>query len=118
LILAELLVDMEQQLRFLGLWETELPPVEALQSTEPFCIDTLNFMQWVQFIFLPQLYYLLENNLALPNVCQITPMAEEYFKSSVLDVMPLLKTLRQIDDVITCGAVRDEVRNELESNHE
>ena len=42
---AALLIDVESGLRQLNLWELRSPPAEALASTQPFCIDTLNFAQ-------------------------------------------------------------------------
>ena len=53
---AEVLIDIEAELRRLGLWDAAPPPAEALASTEPFAIDTLTPPQWLQFIFLPTLY--------------------------------------------------------------
>ena len=44
----------------LPLWEKVSPSAAALASDEPFCIDTLTFPQWLQFIFLPTLYRMLE----------------------------------------------------------
>ena len=81
---AELLIDIEAELRQLGLWERQSPPAEALASEQPFCIDTLTLPQWLQFIFLPRLYRLLEQDAALPDRCGIAPLAEEYFRGTGL----------------------------------
>ena len=58
-----LLVDIECELRVLGLWEDEAPSAEALASIEPFAVDTLSFSQWLQFIFVPKLYFIIEQKI-------------------------------------------------------
>ena len=57
---AELLIDIEAELRQLGLWDRGAAPPAALASDQPFSIDTLTLPQWLRFIFLPTLYRLLE----------------------------------------------------------
>ncbi|MFT6051191.1 MAG: hypothetical protein ACI9B9_000831 [Halioglobus sp.] len=99
--IAELLLDIESELRQLGLWQKIPPPVAALASTEPFAVDTLTLSQWLQFIFLPTLYRRIEHGQALPQRCGITPMAEEYYRGSDLSTAALLATLRHIDDLLT-----------------
>lgn len=98
---AEILIDIEKELRDLRLWEFEMPSVEALSSTEPFAIDTLNFPQWLQFIFLPRLYVLVEQRLPLPNVSGIKPMAEEYFAPLNLNSLPLISHLEKMDILLS-----------------
>lgn len=98
---AELLIDIEAELRQLALWERVPPPASALASSEPFCIDTLSLPQWLQFVFLPTLYRLLEGEAALPERCAITPMAEEYFRGSQLATSNLLAALQRMDDLLT-----------------
>jgi uncharacterized protein YqcC (DUF446 family) len=99
--LAEILMDVEKELRELRLWESELPPPDALASTQPFAIDWLNFAQWLQFIFIPKLYLLIEERAPLPTNCGVAPMAEEYFRSLNLYSAPLIEHLRRIDLLLT-----------------
>ena len=92
--IAEVLIDIEAQLRQLGLWDKIPPSTEALASTEPFCVDTLTLPQWLQFIFLPTIYRLLEEEQPLPGRCSIAPMAEEYFRGMSLASGALERALR------------------------
>jgi len=94
---AELLIDVESELRTLGLWERIPPSTRALASDQPFCVDTLTLPQWLQFIFLPTLYKLIEEAGQLPERCAVAPMAEEYFKGSELTTGALIIALKQID---------------------
>lgn len=99
--LAEILIDLEKELRELRLWEFETPSIEALSSAEPFSIDTLNFAQWLQFIFIPHLYILIEHKQPLPNTSGVKPMAEEYFQSFNVNSAPLISHLEKIDVLLS-----------------
>lgn len=77
--IAEQLLLIERELRVQGWWDEVSPSAEALNSVEPFSIDTLDFEQWLQWIFLPRMKAILENDLPLPNVSGIQEMAEMVF---------------------------------------
>ncbi len=98
---AELLIDIEAQLRQLGLWEREPPPPQALASDQPFSVDTLTLPQWLQFIFLPTLYRLLAEGQPLPGRCGIAPMAQEYFRGLALASATLEQTLLKMDLILS-----------------
>ena len=98
---AEILIDIEAQLRQLDLWEKIPPPSESLASEQPFCVDTLTLPQWLQFVFLPTLYDMLERDRDLPRRCSITPMAEEFFRGSGLATGELLDVLKAIDELLS-----------------
>jgi uncharacterized protein YqcC (DUF446 family) len=94
---TSLLIDIEAGLRQLNLWQQQPPAQAALQSRQPFCIDTLNFPQWLQFIFLPRMYGLIEAERLLPDKCQIGPMADEYFKPLGFDADSLVHSIYCLD---------------------
>jgi uncharacterized protein YqcC (DUF446 family) len=98
---AEILIDIERELRVLQLWEAQQPPAEALASTEPFAVDTLNFAQWLQFIFIPRMYMMIEAEAPLPNNCGVAPMAEQYFSVQQLHSAPLIAHLQRMDVLLT-----------------
>lgn len=96
---ASLLIDIEAQLRQLGLWQSESPTAVELASTEPFCIDTLTFPQWLQFVFLSRIQSLVELRQQLPEKCQVAPMAEEYFKQA--NAAALVAVIAQLDQLLS-----------------
>ena len=98
--LSSLLIDIEASLRQLGQWQDHAPSAEALASTEPFAIDSLTFPQWLQFIFLPKMYEMIERDQSLPENCSIAPMAEEYFVGVGLEVTTLLDKLLRVDELL------------------
>ena len=99
--IAAQLIDLEAALRQLDLWSDTPPLPEALQSEQPFALDALEFEEWLQFIFLPTIYSLLESGNALPERCAIAPMAEETLGKRALSTEPLISTLRELDQLIT-----------------
>lgn len=99
--LAECLMDLETELRRLNQWQTESPSAEALASTQPFCVDTLSFPQWVQFVFMPLLNMLIEKRALLPIKSQISPMAEEYYKVEAIDGRRLVAFFERLDGLLT-----------------
>lgn len=98
---AETLMDIEKELRELRLWDAEMISEEALASEQPFAVDTMTFPQWLQFIFLPRMYFMLEQQLQLPGNCGIAPMAEEYFSVLNLPSLTLILHLQKIDALLT-----------------
>lgn len=101
--IAAVLIDIESQLRQLGIWEKKPPSEEALGSDQPFCVDTLTFPQWLQFIFLPTLYRMMDAGDPLPARSGIAPMAEEYFRGSGLRSAELEVALLRIDALLSKG---------------
>ncbi|MEK8081454.1 YqcC family protein [Pseudomonas sp. XK-1] len=98
---AEQLLLIERELRVQGWWEMQPPSVEALASQEPFCVDTLAFEQWLQWIFLPRMKQLLEAGAALPSVSGIQPMAEQvYGGGQALKARGLIRLLGEFDRLI------------------
>ena len=96
-----LLMDVESELRQFGVWEDVSPSEEALASSQPFCVDTLSFTQWLQFIFLPAMYHLIESESEYPRDCAIAPMAEEYFRGLGRRSDRLLQTLLTLDNLLS-----------------
>lgn len=99
--IAELLIDIEAELRRLDQWDRKSPSEEALASRQPFCVDTLTLPQWLQFVFLPTLYRMLEAGQALPDRCGIAPMAEEYFRGTGLASAELIAILERVDALLS-----------------
>ena len=97
---AAALMDIEAELRRMGCWQAEPPTPEALRSEQPFAIDTLNFAQWLQFIFIPRMLFLLDQQQDLPRASGIAPMAEEYFSGLQLPVEGLLTALQTMDALL------------------
>ena len=101
--LAALLIDLEAELRKQHWWDAQPPTAQALASVEPFCVDSLDFYQWLQFVFLVKMRVLLEAQAQLPDNCQIAPMAEQCFSEGCGSTKGLAVTrvLKQIDQLLS-----------------
>jgi uncharacterized protein YqcC (DUF446 family) len=100
ILLQSLLMDLEAELRVAGLWAEQSPPEFAFASEEPFCIDTMEFAEWLQFVFLARLQFLIEQQQELPSRCGIAPYAEMYWQGRATSFAGLLGILRDIDALL------------------
>lgn len=94
----QLLTQLENILQQHQYWETIAPDPQALASIEPFAIDTLACHQWLQWIFIPKLRYLIVQRLPLPTQFSISPYVEEAMKNQV-GTIDIVTTVREIDQL-------------------
>lgn len=97
---ADQLLLIERELRSLGWWTEVAPSADALASQAPFCVDTLAFEQWLQWLFLPRMKVILENDLELPRASGIRAMGEEVYRERLTEVSGLLDALGAFDRLI------------------
>lgn len=101
--LKDILLELERQLRLMSLWDDNEPSAEQLASTAPFCIDTLSFPQWLQFVFLPRMRLIIDTNKISLIKSSIAPMVEEHFRGSA-GFTQLYSVLLQVDEHINWQA--------------
>ena len=98
-IMLSLLNKIEDFMRASNLWETVSPPPAAFESQQPFCVDTMVFSQWLQWIFIARFRAILEGGHPLPEACGIAVMAEEALKGMEIDLGQMLIMLREFDSL-------------------
>lgn len=91
------LTELERELQTLDLWSGQAPDAAQLASEQPFCIDTMVFEQWLQWVFVPRMRALAEQSLPMPGACQISPMAEQSLQRLGRRQAALLRILSRID---------------------
>ncbi|HBO23262.1 MAG TPA: hypothetical protein DD649_10305 [Providencia sp.] len=98
--IVEKLRHVEDEMKAKSFWR-ELPPnAEAFESTEPFSIDTMEALEWLQWILIPRLYELIEKGAALPSNFSIAPYFEEVYKDDCNgDFIALFEHLRGLDNL-------------------
>jgi len=96
-----LLACLERQLKAGNLWQSKTPSREALASELPFCYDTLRFEQWLQFIFIPKIEFIISNKQVLPNQIALTPIAEQVFNSRVILCKSIINTLSELENLLS-----------------
>jgi len=97
--LEPILNRLKEEMISLDCWQDYPVNPEALMSTEPFCIDTLSFPQWLQFILIPRLRALIEGGFPLPSGSGVLPLGQEYFKNHN-NSHQLFIILNDIDEVL------------------
>lgn len=97
---AAALAEIEAVLRELELWQAQPPAPPALASREPFCVDTLDFHQWLQFVLLPRLQQLLDSGAPLPGGALIHPMVAEAYRGGGVDTRALEAALERLDHLL------------------
>ena len=90
---------IKQALHDAGLWQTCAPNAEAFESTEPFCVDTMMPIQWLQWVFLPRMQALLDAQSALPVKLAIAPYYEVALEGAIPGRANLLHMLNQLDQL-------------------
>jgi len=100
-----LLDALEDELKRQALWCDEPPSPAQLASQLPFSVDTLDFHQWLQFIYLPKLRALLTQGACLPNKVAVYPMACEVYQHELRRRGPLLECIALLDETMTGQAV-------------
>ncbi|MCL1073591.1 YqcC family protein [Shewanella dokdonensis] len=97
---AEYLRTIEHELKRLQLWSDTHPSAVALASTAPFACDTLPFEHWLQFIFLPKMQVLVEQQLPLPTEIAIAPMAHYVWAQRPV-MRDLINVLEMLDELLS-----------------
>ncbi len=100
--LLDKLKELELAMYRLGLYSETAPAPERLMSEAPFCIDSLEFAEWLQWVFIPNLSEILKDEAfqGLPNRSNIAEMAEEVYKTRQAELQELLVILREIDKLL------------------
>ena len=91
-LLGKLITALQQT----NMWRAEPPSPQALASQAPFCIDTMAFEQWLQFVFLPRMTTLIGQEVPLPQTMSLMPMAEQSWGARA-ELVPLLDVLKAFD---------------------
>lgn len=102
--LADYLLAIERELRIAGLWSVEPPSAQALASEQPFCVDTLAFEQWLQWVLLPRMKVLLEKDLPLPGASGVAEMAEIAWAARAGSLAGVMRALQDFDRLLTARA--------------
>ncbi|WP_016954962.1 YqcC family protein [Catenovulum agarivorans] len=97
---ADLLLELTDGLKAADLWQDSRPPEQALQSQQPFALDTLDFHQWLQFIFIEKMQIIVQQQLSMPSLLCLTPIAEEAFSGQTSDkITAILQVIKRIDQL-------------------
>lgn len=95
------LQQLQLAMQKLDLWQAVPPPQDAFLSQEPFAIDTMSPEEWLQWIFIPRMFALLESGADLSSQIAVSPYLEEAFKEAEEDfLVELLTPLRELEALL------------------
>lgn len=94
--------ELETALQRQGLWSDTAPDAQQLASQQPFCVDTLPFEQWLQWIFIPKMTQLIGTPQfsGMTHTSDIYSMAEYVFQSYEQPTAEITKIIQKIDDLL------------------
>lgn len=95
--MRQLMQELEDEMRALGLWSGMPPSAEAMSSVMPFMYDTLRFHEWLQWVFVPRTQALMDAGRTLPGNCHIHPLAEHELARLDIEQGKLLEIILRID---------------------
>ena len=93
----DLLDALEQELRRLNVWSPLPPSPESMASSAPFCLDTMMFSQWLQWVFAPRLRALIDHGGPLPSGSNILSYAQLALPAEGLQSDELMAIIEQFD---------------------
>ena len=100
--IAQTLSSITKEMQHLGLWHDTAPSKQKLASKLPFCVDTLTFCEWLQWVMFPKLFVIIETKAQLPSKSNMSVMAQQALKAEDADTQQLLKLITQLDkDIIS-----------------
>ena len=77
--LITLLEQLSEMLIELQLSSATQPSEEAMGSQAPFACDSMELADWLQYIFIPKMHALIQQNGTLPGKMAISPIAEYHY---------------------------------------
>lgn len=96
-MIIQRLQQVEAVMREHDHWQTHSPEADALASTQPFCLDTLEPLEWLQWVLIPRFHALIEAGLPLPSGFAVAPYYEVALPPTTPGHAALLLTLNQFD---------------------
>jgi uncharacterized protein YqcC (DUF446 family) len=100
--LGQALSRLESTLRSVDLWNAPRPDVDAFDSREPFCVDTMELPQWLRYVFMARLQALIDAQGPLPATCQVAPAAEAYLQNARPSTRRMVvEAVAEVDRIVT-----------------
>lgn len=100
--LLEALENIETELKALECWGgvEKRPADDAFLSETPFFLDTMDFHQWLEYVFIPKFHEMIETNAPLPEQMMIHTVAQVTYKGQWGRYQKLIQHLMHIDKLI------------------
>jgi len=97
---AERIAGIEAEMKRSGYWSAEPLPQKAYQFQQAFAMDTMAFSQWLQYIFIPRVHQILEEQESFPAESMVGAQAMRELDGDG-KASQLLSLLGEFDDLVT-----------------
>ena len=87
---------IEAEMKRIGFWRDEPLPAEMYNFTQAFAMDTMPFSYWLQFIFIPRVRSIIEEQGDFPRGSQVGAQAVREF-DGVWEASDLVSKLSAFD---------------------
>lgn len=98
--IVELLDKCQSLLERHGRWQTQPPAPDKMMSTAPFSVDTLTFLEWLQWVYIARLRAIIEAGATLPRGAKVAPYADESLRADGDPWPELVNLIERLDDMI------------------
>ena len=95
---ARSLDEIEAEIKRIGYWSAEPLPKAAYQFKAAFAMDTMTFVQWLQFVFIPRVRDILAKQGTFPSQSLVGVQAMREFDGDE-DASRLVSLLSQFDEL-------------------
>ena len=99
--LRDQLLLIENLLRQHEHWQETAPHESAFASDQPFCMDTLEPLEWLQWVLIPRMHQLLDGGMPLPTGFAIAPYYEMALAADHPQRDVILIVLQDLDALFT-----------------
>lgn len=101
--IVEQLNKLEQELKDLNLWggEQARPSEQDLNTTNPFGVDVIEFHQWLEYVLIARLKFMIENSQALPTCMTAHNYAQLKYHGHWTKYRNLIGIIQELDNLIT-----------------
>lgn len=78
-------------------WRLDTPQTHLFTSTQPFYMDTMEPLEWLQWVLIPRMHTLLDNVQLLPEEFAVSPYYEMVLAADHPQREAILKVLQDLD---------------------
>lgn len=82
-------------------WRLDEPAEHFFTSTQPFCMDTMEPVEWLQWVLIPRMHTLIDNAQPLPQAFAVAPYYEMALAADHPQREILLTALQELDALFT-----------------
>ena len=90
--------DIEAEMKRIGYWHGEPLPSEMYHFTQAFALDTMPFVYWLEFVFIPRVRSIIAEQGQFPSSSMVGTQAIREFDGDH-DASGLVRMLCEFDDL-------------------